>query len=124
MFLDTSINKATTWNELKEVNDYNFKHIHEESKENKDVEPNGLIKYEKCFYDFKNQDQVIQYWRRLLHVSMNNFKFNVQSYLHENKRMRQEHLNSILLKNNLTEIDDLWSIEKYGDQMGPGGKLL
>lgn len=120
MFLDTSGNKATSWDELKQVNDFNFKNLHVE---NQDAGQNDLVIYEKCFYDFIDQEQVTEYWRRLLHVSMNNYKFNVQSNLHENKRMRQEHLNTILLRNNLAEIVDLWPIEKYGDQMGPGGKL-
>lgn len=78
-------------------------------------------KYDRCSFEFEDAADVVDYWRRLLHVSMHTFKFNVQSYLHENKRIRQDLLNKILLKSELADIKDLWPIEEFGDKMGPGG---
>ena len=122
LFLDTSANKARHWNELKALNEYNFTNINKPGEEPTNAEGKSApIKYEKCLFDFNESADVIEYWRKLLHVSMHTFKFNVQSYLHENKRIRQDHLNKILSKSDLSNVADLWPIEEFGDHMGPGG---
>ncbi len=114
-FYDTSINNAKDWNELKLINEYNI------NLEINQTNENDIIKYEKCFFEFNRPDDVVSYWRKLLHVSMNTYKLNVSRYLHENKRLRQELLCKILSKLKLNEINDLWQIEMFGDHMGPGG---
>ncbi len=120
LFLDTSLNKATCWEELSRINKWNFDSL---SGALGMKEESSNEKYETCLFRFNEDADVVEYWRRLLHVSMNTFKFSVQTYLHEDKRIRQEHLNSILGKYELKDIVDLWPIEKFGDHMGPGGKL-
>ena len=85
-------------------------------------EDNELTKYNAYLFELKEPKDVVEYWQKLLYVSMNTFKFNVKSYLHEDKRMKQNHLNKILLNCELREIVDVWPIEKFGDNMGPGGK--
>ena len=114
-FYDTSINNAKDWNELKLINEYNI------NLEINQTHENDIIKYEKCYFEFYRPDDVVSYWRKLLHVSMNTYKLNVSRYLHENKRLRQELLCKILPKLKLNEINDLWQIEMFGDHMGPGG---
>lgn len=131
LFLDTSANKARHWTELKAINEYNFANLNNPvdsemiPQDTEEATVEGVeappIKYDRCLFEFENAADVVDYWRRLLHVSMHTFKFNVQSYLHENKRIRQDLLNKILLKSELTDIKDLWPIEEFGDQMGPGG---
>ncbi len=120
LFLDTSLNKATCWEELSKINKMNFDRL--SGVTNIDEEGEGE-KYETFFFEFNEDSDLVEYWRRLLHVSMNTFKFNVQTYLHEDKRIRKEHLNSILGKYELKDIVDLWPIQKFGDHMGPGGKI-
>ncbi|CAF0758348.1 unnamed protein product [Brachionus calyciflorus] len=102
MFYDTSSNKCTDWPSLKELN------------------LSSNIEYEKCFFEFNSDQDVIDYWRKLVHVSMNTFKFSVAKNLHESKQLRQELLNKIVNKIFLSEVKELWPIENYGDHMGPG----
>ena len=52
---------------------------------------------------------------------MNTYKFSVGKDLHEDKRLRQNLLNKITAKSELSSIKELWEIESYGDSMGPGG---
>ena len=132
LFLDTSTNKARHWTELKEINEHNFANIKINHPVNSEMMPlateeatiEGVeppTKYDQCSFEFEDAADVVDYWRQLLHVSMHTFKFNVQSYLHENKRIRQDLLNNILLKSELADIKDPWPIETFGDHMGPGG---
>ena len=78
-------------------------------------------KYERCLFDFSHADQVVEYWRKLLHISMNTYKFCAGKFLHESKNLRQTLLSRITSKSSMSNLVDLWPIEKYGDQMGPGG---
>ena len=72
-------------------------------------------------FEFSTPDDLVEYWRKLLHISMNTYKFSVGKDLHEDKRLRQNLLNKITTKSELSSIKDLWEIENYGDSMGPGG---
>lgn len=106
-FYDTSTNKSKDWSQLKQFNKNAFK---SETK-----------LYEKCLFEFTKEEYVVDYWRKLLHVSMNSYKFCVGKYLHESKNLRQNLLNKITSKSIIENLIELWPIEKYGDQMGPGG---
>jgi hypothetical protein len=106
-FYDTSISKSKDWSNLKQFNKNGFK--------------SELKPYERCLFEFTKEEFVVDYWRKLLHVSMNTYKFCVGKYLHESKNLRQNLLNKITSKSSIENLIELWPIEKYGDQMGPGG---
>jgi len=99
-FFDTRSNRANDWNELASLN--------------------KVLDYEKCNFHFENNEHVVDYWNKLVHVSMSTYKFNVSKYLHENKRLRQQLLNKVTVKEKIENINDIWPIENYGDHMGPG----
>lgn len=122
LFYDTSTNQSKDWLDLKRSNKLNIENEKEKAKELEIViqEEKAEEKYEKCLFEFKNQNDVVEYWRKLLHVSMNTYKFSVGKYLHESKRLRQELLNKIVCKFKLDQINELWPIDAYGDHMGPG----
>lgn len=113
-FYDTSVNNANDWDELRLINEYNMNLTLNNT--DKDI-----VKYDKLFFEFTTEEDVIDYWRKLLHVSMNTYKFSVSRYLHESKRLRQELLCKILPKLKVSHINELWQIEMFGDHMGPGG---
>ncbi len=124
-FYDTTTNKAQDWNEHKLISSFNFekKHIDLNNDTNlttQRAKENYMIKYEECLFEFKRSENVVDYWQKLLHISMNTFKFSVTKYLHENKKLRQELLNKITSKIKLDEINPLWPIENFGDHLGPG----
>ncbi len=114
-FYDTSLNNAKDWEELKKTNEFNIQLNNSTMNTS-----NDLVKYEKFHFNFDEPEQVVNYWRKLLHVSMNTYKFSVSRYLHENKRLRQELLCKILPKLKVNEINELWPIEMFSDHMVSG----
>lgn len=104
-FYDTSTNRCESWTELNETN---IKVLNNETF------------YDKFKFEFNSDHEVIDYWRKLLHVSMNTYKFNVSKCLHESRRCRQELLNKIVNRAKIQDVENLWPIDKYGDHMGPG----
>ena len=104
-FYDTSTNTCESWSELK---DTNIKVLNNEAS------------YDKFKFEFNSDEEVIDYWRKLLHVSMNTYKFSVVKCLHESRRSRQELLNKIVNRAYLKDVQTLWPIDRYGDHMGPG----
>lgn len=104
-FYDTSTNRCQSWSELKETN---LKVLSNEAK------------YDKFLFEFSSDYEVVDYWRKLLHVSMNTYKFNVAKCLHESRRCRQDLLNKIVNRALLEDVQCLWPIDQYGDHMGPG----
>lgn len=76
-------------------------------------------KYTKLTFKFQKFDTIIEYWKCLLNVSLNTYKFNVSANLKESKRLR-----SILHKKACKQISvksvvDLKDLA--GDNLGPGG---
>lgn len=121
-FYDTTKNKAQDWNEHKVIRSFNFDKYNTNLNDvaKKKVNEHLMIKYEECLFEFNKPEDVVDYWQKLLHISMNTFKFSVAKYLHENKKLRQELLNKITCKIKLEEINQTWPIENYGDHLGPG----
>ncbi len=99
-FYDTSSNRANDWNELASLN--------------------KVLDYTKYNFHFNSSDDVVDFWSKLVNVSMSTYKFNVSKYLHENKRLRQQLLTKVTVKEKIESINEPWPIENYGDRMGPG----
>jgi hypothetical protein len=117
VFYDTTTNQCKDWNELCELNKLNF----EQASTNSD-----FLRYEKCEFEFNSDSDVIEYWRKLVHVSMNTYKFGVGNYLKEDKQVRKKLQSFVTRKHRLEELSDVLRIESINndgaiDNMGPGG---
>lgn len=77
--------------------------------------------YERCEVDFNTPEDVVNYWRKLLHISMNTYKFSALKYMHERSGSGDRLTKSVCKSRRVEEIEPVWPIEKHGDHMGPGG---
>jgi hypothetical protein len=112
MFYDTSANNCKTWDQFKQLNLDNI------SNEN-----NAEMKYEKCYFNFKdNFDDLANYWHKLVHVSMNTYKNNIQTTVHFNLKRRKEFMNQlhVMKKSWQLKSDSADCAIEYGDYLGPG----
>jgi hypothetical protein len=114
-FYDTSKNECPNWNDLCALNGYNFGNKQSSSIAKKQQ------KYDKFIFAFNKSSDLVDYWHKLLYVSMNTYKFNSKKYLHENKKQRQTLLGQVTRKIKLEDAQPVWPMEDYGDHMGPGG---
>ena len=78
-------------------------------------------RYERCEVDFNTPEDVVNYWRKLLHISMNTYKFSALKYMHERSGSGDRLTKSVCKSRRVEEIEPVWPIEKHGDHMGPGG---
>lgn len=81
--------------------------------------------YERIELDLNTPDDLVSYWSKLNHISMNTYKFNAAKYLHDHKSDQQQQSSKMSMCSSrpLDEIARVWSIEKSNnsDHMGPGG---
>jgi hypothetical protein len=126
VFYDTTANKCKNWNELCELNKLNFERAAAESQAT--TNPPDFVRYEKCYFEFNSDSDIVEYWRRLVHVSMNTYKFGVSNGggLKEDKQLRKKLQSFVTKKYRLDELGDIVQIEAIHndgaiDNMGPGG---
>lgn len=97
-FLDTTKNQFESWSDIDSFN-------------KKD--------YDRIEFSFDSFEWVLAYWQRLLHVSLNTYKFNVISGLKESKRLRAILQKETCKQIKLSQVIDLKPL--VGDYLGPGG---
>lgn len=113
-FYDTTANECKDWNELASLVKLNFN-----NKEN-----NSAGSFERRVFELRSDEDLQEYWRSLLHVSMNTYKFNVGTYLKEDKTIRKRLQAFITRKHDLDSLGDMVSLTSCSaeiDHMGPGG---
>ena len=84
-----------------------------------DIENFDSDEFKKLIFKFDNDENILLFWKSLLNISLNTYKFNVTANLKESKKLR-----AILHKNaccqlRIKDIGDLKPI--VGDHLGPGG---
>jgi general transcription factor 3C polypeptide 1 len=119
-FYDTSTNKCASWPELAALHKLNFDPATHQS------DSGGFVKYAKCEFEFGSDADVVEYWRRLVHVSMNTYKFSLVGSLKEDKQLRKKLHSFVTRKYLMDELEDVMRVEGVHndgaiDNMGPGG---
>ncbi len=76
-------------------------------------------KYESLTFAFDKFDDLIEYWKKLLYVSLNTYKFNVAASLRESKKLRAALHRVACKQTSLELVEDPKPLK--GDHLGPGG---
>ena len=95
---DTTENVFTKWSDLKNFDTDEFK---------------------KLTFKFDSDEAIVDYWKCLLNVSLNTYKFTVGSSFKESKKMRALLFKKACFQVKTSEIRD--SKPMVGDCLGPGG---
>ena len=75
--------------------------------------------YKKIIFKFDKDDAIIDFWKCLLNISLNTYKFPLGSDLKESKKLRALLHKQACRQKKISELTDLKPIS--GDFLGPGG---